>query len=166
MDQKSTTAHCVECHSDVAVPDSYAQGDHIRCGTCGTGHRVVRGDVLRLVLADTGPLKDALRENEARMERLEDELAGARGRLGMGAHGLYVGAAYVGIEVMLKDHPWTVGLIFIGLGLALVCGIIIEVLNFLFLSKRARIDQLTAEIEDVREAGQELRQKLRDATRH
>jgi len=165
MDEKSTTARCVECHSDVAVPDSYAQGDHIRCGTCGTGHKVVRGEVLRLVLADAGPLKAALRDNEARLEGLEDELAGARGRIGMGAHGLYVGVFYVGIQVMLNDHPWTAGLIFTGLGLALLCAIIIEVLNFLFLSKRARIDQLTAEIEDVREAGRELRQKLRDATR-
>lgn len=165
MDEKSTTAHCVECRSDIAVPDSYAQGDHIRCGTCGTSHKIVRGEVLRLVLADTGPLKEALRDNEARIGRLEDELAGARGRLGMGAHGLYVGVAYVAIQVLLKDHPWTAGVIITGLGLALVCAVIIEVLNFLFLAKRTRIDQLTTEIEDVREMGREIRQKLRDATR-
>jgi DNA-directed RNA polymerase subunit RPC12/RpoP len=166
MDEKSATARCVECRSDIAVPESYAHGDHIRCGTCGTGHRILRGDVLRLVLADTGPLKDAVRDNAARLERLEDELRGARGHVGMGFQGLYVGVAYVALEVLLNHHPWTAGLIFVGLALALVCGVALEVLNFYFLSKRTRIEKLSAEIEDVQEAGRELRQKLREATRY
>jgi hypothetical protein len=165
VDEKSTTARCVECRADVHVPDTYAHGDHIRCGTCGTAHRVSRGEVLRLVLADLGPLNEALKASQARRERLEDELAGARGRLGMGFQGLYVGVAYVFLEVLVNKHEWTAGLVFTGLVLALVCGIVIELLNFLFFAKRRRIQQLTAEIEEVRRGERELRQRLRDASR-
>jgi hypothetical protein len=67
----SSKARCAYCRSDVSVPDAYAQGDHIKCGSCGTKHKVVRGEVLRLVLADLGPLQDALRANELHLDRLE-----------------------------------------------------------------------------------------------
>jgi hypothetical protein len=165
MEEKTTTARCVECRADIAVPDTYAQGDHIRCGTCGTAHKVVRAGVLRLVLIDLGPLKQMVRENAERLERLEDELRGARGRLGMGVHGLYLGAFYVGYQVLLQNGSWTTGLIATAIAIAIGSGIVIEVLNFLFLTKRHRIERLSAEIEEVREAGRELRQKLREATR-
>ena len=71
-------ARCVHCRTEVSVPDTYAHGDHIKCGTCGTKHKVSRGEVMRIVLADVTPLREALRENERMVERLEDEIRGAR----------------------------------------------------------------------------------------
>ena len=65
--------------SDITVPDTYAQGDFIKCGGCATQHKIIRGDNLRLVLADTGPMKESLRQNRALIERLEKDLAAARG---------------------------------------------------------------------------------------
>ena len=67
-------ARCVHCRTEVSVPDTYAHGDHIKCGTCGTKHKVSRGEVMRIVLADVTPLREALRENERMVERLEDEI--------------------------------------------------------------------------------------------
>ena len=33
-------ARCVHCREDVTVPDHYAHGDHVKCGACGTKHKV------------------------------------------------------------------------------------------------------------------------------
>jgi hypothetical protein len=40
------------CRTDIVVPPRTRNGDHIKCGTCATKHKVVRGEVLRLVIAD------------------------------------------------------------------------------------------------------------------
>jgi hypothetical protein len=166
MGEQTTTAHCANCRSEVDVPDGYSHGDLIRCGVCGTSHRIVRGEGVRLVLSDVTPLRDALRELEGRRERLGDELTGARGRLGIGSHGLYLGLAYVLYQVALNDQVWTVGLILQGAAVALVAAIALEVMNYYFLSKRQKMTQLEAEIEAVHEEELELRRKLREASRH
>jgi uncharacterized protein (UPF0335 family) len=162
----SSTARCPNCRGEVNVPQTYAQDDRITCRACGTALKVDRsGAATRLHFADLGPLKEALAQNLERIERLEDELSGARGSLGMGVHGLYVGAAYVVYQIVLKDHPLGVGLIVTGLLIALVCAAALELVNFLFLAKHKRIERLTAEIEELRDEGRDLRQKLREATR-
>jgi hypothetical protein len=149
----------------MSVPDSYAHGDHIKCGTCGTQHKVIRGDVLRLVLADVGPLKDALRANEQQVGRLEGELRIARGSWGIGVNGLGVGVAYALWQVARNDQPWSGALLGKAVGIAIVSGILLEAVNYFFLAKRQQITRLSAEIETAQEEIQRLRQQIRDASR-
>jgi hypothetical protein len=166
MPQSDTaSARCPNCRGEVNVPTGFTHGDHIKCSSCGTGLKVSRGEALRLLYADISPLKDALRESQERIERLEDELRGARGSVGMGVHGLYVGAFYVGYQLFIKDQDLRLGLFAAGLGLAAGIAVALEVLNYFFLTKRKRITRLAAEVEDERRHGRELRQRLRDATR-
>ncbi len=63
---EAVKGRCVHCRADILVPDSYHHGDHVKCGQCGTRHKVSRGERegVRLVLADVGPLRDALKANE------------------------------------------------------------------------------------------------------
>jgi hypothetical protein len=165
MDEKASVARCAGCPAEVNVPDSYAHGDIIRCGICGTSLRVVRGDRLRLVPSDLAPLKSALDDLAARRERLEDELQGARGRLGIGVHGLYVGLAYVLYQIAFNEHVWSVGLFASAFGIAAVSAIVLEVLNFLFMAKRIRIERLSSEIEELQQEETAARHRLREATR-
>jgi len=162
---ESSTARCPSCRNEVAVPESYAHGDHINCRVCGSALKVQRGGGLRLLLADLGPLKESLALNREQLERLEDELRGAQGSIGMGTNGLWVGLAYVLYKVGLRAQEFSAALIATGVVIALVCAVALEVLNYFFLSKRRRIERLTEEIQEVRREGRELRQKLREATR-
>jgi len=128
-------ARCAYCRSDVSVPDSYAHGDHIKCGSCGTKHKVVRGDVLRLVLADVSPLQEALRANEHHLDRLDAELAHARGSLGIGANGFGLGLIYLLWQVTYGGETWSRSLIWGALGVAVASGAFLELANYLFLQK-------------------------------
>ncbi len=161
----TVVARCLHCRSDVTVPDSYAHGDHIKCGACGTQHKVSRGDVLRLVLADAGPLKDALRGNEQLVERLEAELRTARGSWGVGVNGLGVGVAFALWQVARNDQPWSGDLLAKAVAIAILSGVILEAMNYFFLAKRQQITRLSAEIEAARLESQRLRQLIRDASR-
>jgi len=147
------------------VPDSYAHGDHIKCGACGTRHKVQRGDVVRLVLADVTPLKEALKANEVMISRLEDELRGARASFGVGVNGFGIGLAYAIWQVGFKGQMIDLDLGVKSLGVALGCGIAMEAANYLFLAKRQRMTRLAAEIEEAREEGRRLEQKIREAGR-
>lgn len=158
-------ARCVHCRTEVAVPDSYTHGDHIKCGTCGTKHKVSRGDVMRLVLADVTPLREALQENERMVERLEDEIRGARRSLGIGVNGLGIGVLYAIVQVGLNDAAITTRLAWNSLGIALLVGIGLEMANHLFLAKRQRIHRLTEELREAREAGRQLQKVIREAGR-
>ena len=165
MEGKVLLARCVNCRSEVTVPERYAHGDHIKCGTCGTQHKVLRGDVLRLVIADVAPLKDALRENQRMVERLEDELRGARRSVGIGGNGIGIGVAYAVWQVALQEQALDQGLLIRTLLVAIVSGGGLELTNFLFLAKRQRIRRLTAEIDEARSDGRAIQQKIREATR-
>ncbi len=164
MDKKDF-ARCVHCRTEVSVPASYAQGDHIKCGTCGTKHKVVRGDVMRLVLADVGPLKDALRENERLVERLEDELRGARQSFGIGANGLGVALVYALWQVALKEQTWSRSLVYEAVGIALVVGLALELGNHFFFAKRHKIVRLNSEIEEAKAAGRQIKKVIRESGR-
>jgi hypothetical protein len=158
-------ARCVYCRTEVVVPASYAHGDHIKCGSCGTKHKVYRGEVLRLVIADVAPLKEALRDVELRIERLEDELRGARASIGLGVNGLAVGVVYALYQVGTQEVEFSAALIWKSVAVALVVGVLLELLNYLFLAKRRRITQLSDEIEVLRSEGRQLDQKIREASR-
>jgi hypothetical protein len=158
-------ARCVHCRTDVSVPDSYAHGDHIKCGTCGTKHKVGRGETLRLVLADVTPLRDALRDNARMVERLEDEIRGARRSLGIGINGLGIGVLYAIVQVGVNEAPLSWSLAWASLGVALVVGIGLEMANHLFLAKRQRIRRLSEELHEAREAGRQLQKVIREAGR-
>jgi len=165
MAEQAEKARCVNCRSEVAVPSSYTHGDHIKCGSCGTQHKVQRGDVLRLVLADVTPLKDALHANRQLVSRLQGELASARGSFGIGANGLGIAVAYVVWQIGVKEQPLALELLWEALAVALVSGLLLELANFLFLAKRQRMARLAEEIGEAQEDGRRLQQKIRDAGR-
>jgi hypothetical protein len=165
MAQDVPTVRCVYCRVDVAVPTSYAHGDHIKCGACGTKHKVVRGDRLRLVLADTGPLKESLTQNEHLVHRLESELAHARASVGIGANGIGLGVVYMLYQLGFKGAPLGGELIGNAAGIALVSAFLLEAANFLFLAKRQQMTRISAELEEAEEEGARLRQLIREASR-
>jgi hypothetical protein len=160
-------AHCVHCRAAVSVPDTYAHGDHIKCGACNTQHKVVRGgeSAIRLVLADIGPLREAYQANQALVERLEAELRAARGSLGIGANGFGLGVAYFIWQVAGQEHTPDAALVWKSVIIAVLSGLALEVLNFLFLAKRKKISRLTSDIREAEEDGRALQKKLREAQR-
>jgi hypothetical protein len=164
-EEKTERARCVHCRTDITVPPQYAHGDHIKCGTCGTKHKVVRGEVLRLVISDVGPLREALFENRRQVERLEDELRGARKSFGIGANGVGIGVVYAVYQVALNEQPLSQQLLLAAVGVALATGIVLETMNYLFLSKRQRIRRLNAEIDEAKANGRQLDKQIREASR-
>lgn len=158
-------SRCVHCRAEIAVPDSYAHADHIKCGSCGTKHKVSRGETLRLVLADVAPLREALADNVRLVERLEDEIQGARRSLGIGVNGLGIGVLYAIVQVGVNDVAISRDLAWQSLGIAVAVGVGLELANHLFLAKRQRIQRLTADLQEAREAGRHLQKVIREAGR-
>jgi hypothetical protein len=157
-------ARCVHCRTDVIVPASYADGDHIKCGACGTQHRVVRTNVaVRLVIADVAPLREALTEHQHRIESLENQLQSARGSLGLGANGFGIGVIYVLLKIAWEDQPFSRELVVNAVVLSLMVGFALELANYLFLAKRRLINQLNTELTVMREETKELQKKIREA---
>jgi len=147
------------------VPDTYAHGDHVKCGVCGTKHKVARGDRLRLVLADVGPLRDTLAQNEQLVRRLQAELAHARASFGIGVNGIGIGVIFVLYQVGMKDTPLSTNLLLNAVGIAVVTGLLLEGANWAFLAKRSVITRIGRELEETRAEGNRIRQLLRDASR-
>jgi hypothetical protein len=158
------TARCVHCREEVQVPGRYAHGDHIKCGACGTNHKVVRGDRLRLVLSDMGPVREALAQNQQLVSRLEAELSHAGGSFGIGANGIWIGLVFALYQVGVKGAAIDASLLANALGIAIVTGLLLELANWSFLAKRHSIARLSVELEEAREDGDRLRQQIRDAT--
>jgi len=156
---------CAHCRSEIVVPSSYQHGDHIKCGSCGMRHKVSRGDVLRLVIADVAPLKEALEANESLVDRLEAELRHARGSFGVGVKGLGLALIYALWQIMRNDHPIDTALAWQAAMVAIFSGLTLEALNYFFLAKRQRLRRLGAEIDEAREEGLALQQKIREASR-
>ena len=161
--EHSQRARCIHCRADVVVPDSYAQGDHIKCGSCGTKHKIVRGDVLRIVIADATPLKDALQANRTLVDRLETDLRAARGSFGLGVYGLGMALIYVVYQIGQKDRLVSSELAIEALMVAVSSGVVLELANYLFLAKRRQISRLNDEIADARKESHLLEQKIREA---
>ena len=160
--QKSRCAHC---RSDISVPESYVHGDHIKCGSCGMRHKVSRGDVLRLVIADVGPLRDALLHNRNLTDRLETELRHARGSFGVGVNGMGIGVIYAIAQIVRDERTIDTGLATEAVVVAVLSGVLLEAANFFFLAKRQRLRRLGQEIDEARTEGRALQQKVREASR-
>ncbi len=158
-------ARCVHCREDVEIPERYAHGDHIRCGGCGTDQRVVRGERVRLVLADVTPLRDALAQNQRLVSRLEADLARARASFGIGVNGLGIAVAVAIYRVGFGGVPINMALLWSSLAVAFVSGVLLELANWLFLAKRQAITTLSAELAEAQAEGNRLRAQIRDATR-
>ena len=156
-------ARCVHCREEISVADRYAHGDHIKCGVCSTKHKVVRGDRLRLVIADVGPLRELLAQNEKMVERLGAELAHARASLGIGANGIGIGVIYALYQVGVKGAPIGKGLLWTSVAIAIVSGLLLEAANWSFLAKRSAMTRLSRELDEARAEGQKLRQQIREA---
>lgn len=156
---------CVNCRSDISVPDTYAAGDHIKCASCGTRHKVQRGETLRLVLADVTPIKESLRANEQLIARLQEDLRTTRLSLGIGANGIGVGVAYLAWEVLYEGQLWSTGLLLNGVGIAVASGAGLELANYLFLGKRMKLSRIAEDIREAEEEGRRLQQRIRDAGR-
>ena len=158
-------SRCQHCRSDIVVPESYHHGDHIKCGSCGMRHKVSRGDVLRLVLADVGPLKDALHANKTLVDRLEADLRAARGSFGIGVNGLGIAVIYALWQIVQMNQPIAAGLLWQSIAVAVLSGLALEAANFLFLAKRKRLSQLGNELSEAKAEGRSLQQKIREASR-
>jgi len=158
---------CVNCRSDIDVPDSYASGDRVPCGTCGTAHKLLRsGETVRLVLADLTAVREELRTNQAVVARLTSELAGARASFGLGVNGFGIGFIYVLVQVAWEEHPLDATLIWTAVAITVGVGVLLEAANALFLAKRHQITRLNQEIAEARTEGLKIQQKLRDAARN
>jgi hypothetical protein len=164
MEAQSETAkaRCAYCRSEISVPASYAQGDHIKCGSCGTKHKVVRGEVLRLVLADVSPLQEALRSNEL---HLEAELAHARGSFGIGANGFGIAVIYLLWKVTYGGEAWSKDLLWGAVGITVGSGLLLELANYAFLAKRRAMSRVSLEIETAQAESTRLKQRIREASR-
>ena len=165
MSDGDARARCVECREDIPVTSQYAHGDHIACGTCGTKHKVVRGDKLRLVLADAGPLRETLAQNQQTENRIKAELAQARASFGIGANGIGIGVIFAIYQVGWKGEPWSMNLLWNAIGIAIIAGLLLEAANWAFLAKRHAMTRLSEELEETQQEARRLRQKIRDATR-
>jgi hypothetical protein len=128
-------------------------------------HKVSRGDVLRLVIADVAPLREALQSNQSLTDRLEAELRIARGSYGIGVNGLGIALIYALWQIVRKDHPIDAALAWEAIGIAVVSGLLLEAANLFFLAKRQRLRRLNTEIEEARAESRALQQKIREAGR-
>jgi hypothetical protein len=158
-------ARCVSCREQVVVPDQYAHGDYIACGSCGTKHKVARGEKVRLVIADVTPLRDSLTQNQHTQERIQAELARARASFGIGVNGLGIGVIFALYQLGWKGEPFGGNLIANAVGVAIVTGLLLEAANWAFLAKRQKITRLSEELEEMETEAREIRQKIRDASR-
>ena len=159
-------ARCAECRTDISIPSTYAHGDHVKCATCGTRHKVARsGEAVRLVLADVGPLKDALRANEMQQSRLESDLRTARASFGIGVNGIGIGVAFAIWQVGFRDGQIGMPLLWEVVAVAVTSGVLLELANYFFLAKRKVMSRLSHEIDEVETERRALQQKIREAGR-
>lgn len=159
------TARCASCRFDVSVPGSYAEGAQISCSRCSTQLRVVRQGGLRLVIADPLALRETLRQLKLDIAQANRELQQARASWGIGINGLGIGVLYVVAKVGLEERHLNQGLIVEALVLSLIVGILLELVNTLFLAKRQAISRLTEQLRLAAIEQKELERKIRESSR-
>jgi hypothetical protein len=156
---------CVSCRSEVSVPDSYADGDQISCGSCSVQLRIVRAGGLRLVIADPLALQESLRQLKQEIARANVELQAARASWGIGVNGLGIGVLYVVARVALEGRDLNRGLIIESVVLSVLVGVLLEATNYLFLAKRQAIARLTQQLKLAVAEQRELQRKIRESAR-
>jgi hypothetical protein len=163
---QNRVARCISCRSEVSVPDSYADGAQISCGSCAVQLRIVRsGGVLSLVIADPLALRETLRQVKLDIAQANRELQAARASWGIGVNGFGIGVLYVVAKVALDERPLNRGLIVEAVVLSVIVGILLELVNTLFLAKRQTISRLTEQIARAVAEQKELERKIRESSR-
>jgi polyhydroxyalkanoate synthesis regulator phasin len=158
------TARCLNCRGEVQVPNTFADGDTIECGTCGVSLKVQRaGGGLRLVIADVTPLRDEMRSTQQRIRALESDLSRARASFGIGANGLGLGLLYVIAQVGLEEKQISAELIRTAVAVAAASGIGLELANYLFLAKRREMSRLSGEIAQLQSEVNQIQSKIRES---
>lgn len=162
-----TPGKCLNCRSEVMVPNTFADGDTLQCGVCGMGLKIHRtgGGGLKLVISDVGPLRDEMKAIQQRIVGLESDLARARASFGIGVNGLGVGLVYLLSQVMLEDKNISRELIVNAVLIAIISGIGLELANFFFLAKRREMSRLSAEIAEGTKEINSIQQKIRESLR-
>jgi hypothetical protein len=163
---QSRIARCISCRFEVSVPDSYADGAQISCGSCAVQLRIVRsGGALSLVIADPLALRETLRQIKVDIAQANRELQAARASWGIGVNGLGIGVLYVVARVALEERVLNRELIIGAVGLAVIVGVLLELVNYLFLAKRQTISRLTEQIRLATAEEKELARKIRQSSR-
>jgi len=162
-----TPGKCLNCRSEVMVPNSFADGDTMQCGVCGMGLKVHRSGAggLKLVISDVGPLRDEMKATQLRVVGLESDLQRARASFGIGVNGFGFGVLYVVAQVMLEDKNISRELLVNAGAIAIVSGIALELANFFFLAKRREMSRLSSEIAEAQKEINSIQQKIRDSLR-
>ena len=162
-----TPAKCLNCRSEVMVPNSYTDGDTMQCGVCGMGLKVQKlgGGGIKLVISDVGPLRDEMKATQQRVSALESDLARARASFGIGINGFGIGVLYVILQVMVEDKNISREMIWNAVAIALVSGIGLELANFFFLAKRREMARLSTEISEATKEINSIQQKIRESLR-
>ncbi len=163
---QSRVARCISCRSEVSVPDSYADGTQISCGSCAVQLRVVRsGGGLSLVIADPLALRETLRQVKLDIAQANRELQKARASWGIGVNGFGIGVLYVVAKVALDERQLNRGLIVEAVVVSVIVGILLELANTLFLAKRQTISRLTEQIGRAVAEQKEIERKIRESSR-
>jgi hypothetical protein len=162
-----TPAKCLNCRSEVMVPNAFTEGDTLQCSVCGMGLKVQKtgGGLVKLVISDVGPLRDEMKSTQQRVSALESDLARARASFGIGINGFGIGVLYVIAQVMLEDKNVSRDLLFNAAAIAIVSGIGLELANFFFLAKRREMARLSKEIAEATREINSIQQKIRDSLR-
>ena len=162
-----TPGKCLNCRSEVMVPNTFADGDTLQCGVCGMGLKIHRtaGGGLKLVISDVSPLRDEMKAIQQRISALESDLARARASFGIGVNGFGIGLVYLLSQVMLEDKDISRALVVNAVGIALVSGVCLELANFFFLAKRREMSRLSTEISDGQKEINSMQQKIRESLR-
>lgn len=164
MDQ-SRIARCISCRSETSVPDSYADGAQISCGSCAAQLRIVRTGGLRLVIADPLALGETLRQIKVDISQTNRELQTARASWGIGVNGLGIGVLYLVARVALEERELNRGLVLGAVTLSVIVGVLLELANYLFLAKRQTISRLTEQLRLAVAEQRELERKVRESSR-
>jgi hypothetical protein len=162
---QSRIVRCISCRSEVSVPDSYADGAQIGCGSCATQLRIVRNGGLRLVIADPLALVETLRQVKSDISRANRELQTARASWGIGVNGFGLGVLYIVAKVALEERDLNRGLILEAVALSVLVGVLLELANYLFLAKRQTISRLTEQLRQAAAEQRELQRKIRESSR-
>jgi len=162
-----TPGKCLNCRSEVMVPNTFADGDTMQCGVCGMGLKIHRnpGGAPKLVISDVSPLRDEMKAIQQRMVGLESDLARARASFGIGVNGFGIGVLYVVAQVMLEDKNLSRELMINAGLIGVISGIGLELVNFFFLAKRREMSRLGGEIAEGQKEINSIQQKIRESLR-